>query len=156
MKRIIYIALLMLIPISITAHTNKKGARKKARVTNVQRASQSSQTSLTKEDGDNKIYEVVEEQASFPGGNTAMVQWLSQNMRYPVTAKKDNIQGRVLVQFVVEKDGSISNVAVVRSIDSPLDKEAVRVVKAMPKWNPGKHKGQIVRSKFTLPINFKL
>ncbi|MBR5688293.1 MAG: energy transducer TonB [Prevotella sp.] len=105
---------------------------------------------------ENKIFEFVEQQASFPGGPAAMNQWLNQNIRYPAAAQENNIQGRVTVQFVVELNGSISNVVVVRGVDPNLDKEAVRVVKAMPKWTPGMQNGRAVRSKFTLPVNFKL
>ena len=105
---------------------------------------------------DNKIFEFVEQQASFPGGPAAMNQWLSQNIRYPAAAQENNIQGKVTVQFVVELNGSISNVVVVRGVDPNLDKEAVRVVKSMPKWTPGMQNGRPVRSKFTLPVNFKL
>lgn len=105
---------------------------------------------------ENKIFEFVEQQASFPGGPGAMNQWLNQNIRYPAAAQENNIQGRVTVQFVVELNGSISNVVVVRGVDPNLDKEAVRVVKSMPKWTPGMQNGRAVRSKFTLPVNFKL
>lgn len=105
---------------------------------------------------ENKIFEFVEQQASFPGGPGAMNQWLAQNIRYPAAAQENNIQGRVTVQFVVELNGSISNVVVVRGVDPNLDKEAVRVVKSMPKWTPGMQNGRAVRSKFTLPVNFKL
>ncbi len=106
-------------------------------------------------DGVNKIFDFVEHQASFPGGPAAMNQWLAQNIRYPAEAKANNIQGRVTVQFVVELNGSISNVVVVRSVDPRLDKEAVRVVKSMPKWTPGMQDDRPVRSKFTLPVNFR-
>lgn len=105
---------------------------------------------------ENKIFEFVEQQASFPGGPGAMNSWLAQNIRYPAAAQENNIQGRVTVQFVVELNGSISNVVVVRGVDPNLDKEAVRVVKSMPKWTPGMQNGRAVRSKFTLPVNFKL
>ena len=106
-------------------------------------------------DGVNKIFDFVEHPASFPGGPAAMNQWLAQNIRYPAEAKANNIQGRVTVQFVVELNGSISNVVVVRSVDPRLDKEAVRVVKSMPKWTPGMQNDRPVRSKFTLPVNFR-
>jgi protein TonB len=162
MKRFIYIALMMLIPVSITAQTYKKGTRKRARVVNVQsNANKVNQNSRsignagTKEESD-KVYEFVEELASFPGGPASLNQWLAQNIRYPAMARNNNIQGRVTVSIIIEKDGSISNAEVVRGIDPSLDKEAIRVVYAMPKWNPGKQNGKIVRSKYTLPVNFKL
>lgn len=105
---------------------------------------------------DNKVFDVVEQQPAFPGGQGALLQWLSQNIHYPAVAEENGIQGRVVVSFVVEKDGSISNVQVVRGVDPSLDKEAARVVKAMPKWTPGKQNGQAVRVKYNVPVTFKL
>lgn len=103
-----------------------------------------------------KIFEAVEQQAQFPGGAGALNSWLSKNLRYPELAQQNNIEGRVIVQFVVEKDGSISHPVIARGVDKELDKEAIRVVKRMPKWQPGKNNGIAVRSKFTLPVVFKL
>lgn len=103
-----------------------------------------------------KIFEAVEQQAQFPGGAGALNSWLSKNLRYPELAQQNNIEGRVIVQFVVEKDGSISHPVIARGVDKELDKEAIRVVKRMPKWQPGKNNGVAVRSKFTLPVVFKL
>ena len=103
-----------------------------------------------------KIFEVVEQQPQFPGGQAALFSWLSQNIHYPPVAEENGIQGRVVVSFVVEPDGSISNVQVVRGVDPSLDKEAVRVTKAMPKWQPGRQNGQAVRVKYNLPVTFKL
>ncbi len=103
-----------------------------------------------------KIFTAVEEQPKFPGGDAELYKWLSKNIRYPEMAAQNNIQGRVTVQFVVEKDGSVGEVKVVRGKDPDLDKEAVRVVKSLPKFIPGKMNGQNVRVWYTLPINFKL
>ena len=103
-----------------------------------------------------KIHEVVEQPPQFPGGQAALLSWLSQNIHYPPVAEENGIYGRVVVSFVVESDGSISNVQVVRGVDPSLDKEAVRVTKAMPKWLPGKQNGQAVRVKYNLPVTFKL
>lgn len=103
-----------------------------------------------------KIFEAVEQQASFPGGNAALSRWLSNNLRYPELAQQNNIQGKVMVKFCVEKDGSISNPVIAKGVDKDLDKEAIRVVKKMPKWTPGKNNGVAVRSYFYLPVNFKL
>lgn len=103
-----------------------------------------------------KIFEAVEQQAQFPGGQGALNSWLSKNLRYPELAQQNNIEGRVIVQFVVEKDGSISSPVIARGVDKELDKEAIRVVRKMPKWQPGKNNGVAVRSKFTLPVVFKL
>jgi protein TonB len=105
---------------------------------------------------DNKVFDVVEQQPAFPGGQGALLSWLSQNIHYPAVAEENGIQGRVVVSFVVEKDGSISNVQVVRGVDPSLDKEAARVVKSMPKWTPGKQNGQAVRVKYNVPVTFKL
>lgn len=98
----------------------------------------------------------AEDMPEFPGGNQAMYKYLSENIKYPTMAMESGISGRVYVSFIVEKDGSISDVKVMRGIGGGCDKEAVRVVKNMPKWTPGKQKGKAVRVKFTLPINFKL
>ena len=108
-----------------------------------------------KED-ENKVFDVVEEQPSFPGGQGALMQWLRDNIKYPVIAAENGIEGRVIVQFVVSKSGSISNVNVVRGVDPSLDKEAVRVVSNMPNWTPGKQNGTTVNVRYTLPVTFKL
>ena len=110
------------------------------------------------DDGDeeNRIYTIAEEQPQFPGGNTALMQWLQNNMRYPQSALDAGIGGRVIVQFVVEKDGSITNAEVLRGIDPALDNEALRLVRAMPKWTPAKNNGQPVRFRFNLPVMFRL
>lgn len=104
--------------------------------------------------GESEVFVVVENMPSFPGGNVQ--KWISKNVKYPVLAMENGIQGKVFVQFVIERDGSITDVKVVRGVDSSLDKEAIRVVKAMPKWTPGKQRGKAVRVSFTLPINFQL
>ena len=103
-----------------------------------------------------KIFDVVEENPSFPGGQGALMQWLRDNIKYPVIAAENGIEGRVIVQFVVSKTGSISGVTVVRGVDPSLDKEAVRVVSAMPNWTPGKQNGTTVNVRYTLPVTFKL
>ena len=103
-----------------------------------------------------KPFDVVEQMPEFPGGQEALMQFLRQEVKYPKEAFKDGVQGRVVVQFVVEKDGSISEVEVVKKVNEHLDAEAVRVVNAMPKWKPGKQKGENVRVKYTLPISFRL
>ena len=103
-----------------------------------------------------KVFDVVEQMPSFPGGQSALFQWLSSNIKYPVVAEENGIQGRVIVTFVVERDGSITDVRVVKSVDPSLDKEAIRVTKSMPHWIPGKQNGSAVRVKYTLPITFRL
>ncbi len=103
-----------------------------------------------------EIFVVVEEQPEFPGGNAAMMKFLSDNIKYPVIAQENGIQGRVITNFVVERDGSITDVQVVRGVDPSLDKEAVRVIQSMPKWKAGRQRGSAVRVRFTLPVVFRL
>ncbi len=105
---------------------------------------------------ENRIHVVVERMPEFPGGEAAMNQFISRNIRYPVIAQENGIQGRVVVQFVVNTDGKIVDVEVVRGVEESLDKEAVRVVKAMPPWNPGRQGGNNVRVKYTLTIRFRI
>ena len=105
---------------------------------------------------DNKIFEIVEQNPTFPGGTAALMSWLSQNIKYPVIAAENGVKGRVIVQFVVEKDGSITDVVVVKSVDPSLDKEATRVIKNMPHWIPGRQNGSPVRVRFTVPVTFTL
>lgn len=103
-----------------------------------------------------KVYERVEQMPSFPGGNEALMQHIAQNLKYPVVSQENGVQGRVICQFVVAKDGSIQNVRVVRSLDPHCDKEAIRVLESLPKWIPGKQNGRAVQVLFTVPIMFKL
>ena len=103
-----------------------------------------------------KVFDVVEQMPTFKGGDDALMAYLHKAIRYPAIAEENGIQGRVVCTFVVERDGGITDVKVVRSVDPSLDKEAVRVLKAMPKWIPGKQNGSAVRVKFTLPVTFKL
>ena len=105
---------------------------------------------------ENKVFDMVEEMPSFPGGQAALMQFLLSNTHYPAVAREDGVQGRVTVSFVVEKDGSITDVQVARSADPSLDKEAVRVVKSMPRWTPGRQNGSTVRVKFNVPVTFRL
>ena len=109
------------------------------------------------EEEEEVVFVVVETMPEFPGGQQALFKYLSENVKYPVIAQENGIQGRVICQFVVNKDGSIVDVEVVRSGgDASLDKEAVRVIKSMPKWKPGKQRGKAVRVKYTVPVNFRL
>ena len=108
------------------------------------------------EEEDNVVFVIVENKPEFPGGDAAMMKYLSENIKYPVIAQENGIQGRVICQFVVNKDGSIVDINVVRSVDPSLDKEAIRVIKSMPKWKPGMQRGKAVRVKFTLPVVFRL
>ncbi len=108
------------------------------------------------EEEDNVVFQVVEKMPSFPGGDAALMKYLSDNVKYPVIAQENGVSGRVICQFVVNRDGSIVDIEVVRSVDASLDKEAVRVIKSMPKWSPGQQRGKPVRVKYTLPVNFRL
>lgn len=109
------------------------------------------------EEGIDVPFMIVEKAPEFPGGQKALFKYLSENVKYPVMAQENGIQGKVVCQFVVNRDGSIVDIEVVRSAGDPsLDKEAVRVIKSMPKWKPGKQSGKTVRVKFTLPVNFRL
>ena len=99
---------------------------------------------------------VVEDAPEFPGGIQALLDYLKENIKYPAICKDNNIQGRVIVSFVVEKDGSISDPKVVKGVNPSLDKEAVRVISTMPKWKPGKQKGITVRVRYSVPVNFRL
>jgi protein TonB len=103
-----------------------------------------------------KVFDVVEQMPQFPGGPNALFEYLSKNIKYPVVAEENGIQGRVIVTFVVERDGSITDVKVAKSVDPSLDKEAMRVVKSMPHWIPGKQNGSAVRVKYTVPVTFRL
>ena len=103
-----------------------------------------------------KIYIAVEVMPSFPGGDKSLFKWLAENINYPVIAAENGIDGLVACSFIVNADGSISDVNVIRSIDPLLDKEAVRVLELMPKWNPGVQQGKNVRVKYTVPVRFRL
>lgn len=102
------------------------------------------------------IYGPVELKPTFPGGDTALYLWIARNIVYPPSAAEEKITGKVTLQFIVEKDGSLSNIKVVRGVHPALDAEAIRVVKKMPRWSPGKMEGRIVRATYILPITFKL
>ena len=103
-----------------------------------------------------KVFDMVEQMPTFPGGQQELMSYLGKNIKYPTIAQENGTQGRVIIQFVVERDGSITDVRVARGVDPYLDKEAVRVVKSMPKWIPGKQNGKAVRVKFTVPVMFRL
>ena len=102
------------------------------------------------------IYNTVDEQPQFPGGETACMKWLAENVQYPTICMEQGIQGRVIATFVVNKDGSIVDIEIVRSPDSNLSKETERVLKMMPPWKPGRKDGKPVRVKYSLPVTFRL
>ncbi len=103
-----------------------------------------------------KIFTVVEQMPMYPGGDAALMGYLRDNIHYPTVAAENGMQGRVVVGFVVERDGSITDVKVLRSVDPSLDREAMRVVKSMPRWTPGKQNGSAVRVKYQVPVTFRL
>ena len=103
-----------------------------------------------------KVFTVVEQMPMFPGGDAALMSYLANNIHYPTVAAENGVQGRVVVGFVVERDGSITDVKVLRSVDPSLDREAMRVVKSMPRWTPGKQNGSAVRVKYQVPVTFRL
>ena len=109
-----------------------------------------------KHEEENKVFDVVEQMPSFPGGPSALMAYLSSHVKYPAVAEENGIQGRVTVQFVVEKDGSVTDVKTMKSVDPSLDREAERVVRSMPKWIPGKQNGSAVRVKYFVPVVFRL
>lgn len=113
-------------------------------------------TSTAQTKKNDMVFDVVEVMPQFPGGQIAMLQYIMKNIKYPEQAMKEGIQGRVAVRFIVEKDGSISDVKPILSVHPLLNKEAVRVVESMPKWTPGKQNGKPVRVRFNLPVMFKL
>ena len=113
-------------------------------------------TAQNKKAASDKVYEKVEVMPEFPGGDQAMMDFVAKNVVYPQEARDKEISGRVMVGFIVEKDGSISDAKVVKGIGGGCDEEAVRVVNAMPKWKPGKQKSKPVRVSFMMPFNFKL
>ena len=107
-------------------------------------------------DNDEEVFLVVEDEPEFPGGMEALYKYLASNIKYPAAAKEQKIQGHVIVNFVIEKDGSVSNIKLLRDIGGGCGEEAIRVVQAMPKWKPARQRGKRVRAQFNLPINFNL
>lgn len=110
----------------------------------------------TPQDSQVKAYDIVEVMPSFPGGQSALMQYLASSIKYPVVAQENGVQGRVIINFVVDDDGSISHVKVAKSVDPALDREAMRVVESMPKWIPGKQNGECVRVRYSVPVVFRL
>ena len=107
-------------------------------------------------DAVNEVFDHCEQMPSFPGGDAELMKFLHDHMKYPAVAEENGIQGRVIVNFIVERDGSISNAQIKKSVDPSLDKEAIRLIKSMPRWIPGKQDGIEVRAKYTVPVSFRL
>lgn len=112
--------------------------------------------SAPNEDSADFVYDTDQQMPSFKGGDAALMEWLSKNIRYPVEAEKKGIQGRVVVSLVIERNGAVSNVKIVTPVEPSLDNEAVRVMKSMPKWNPGIRNGEKVRVRYVVPVTFRL
>ena len=111
---------------------------------------------FVEEESDDEFFMVVEDMPAFPGGDLGLMKFIQRNVKYPPIAKEYNIEGKVYISFIVDKSGSVTNVKIVRGVDKNLDAEAVRVVKLLPKYKPGKQRGKPVRVMFTIPINFTL
>ena len=105
---------------------------------------------------DDKVYDVCEQMPIYEGGDAALLKYLTDSVKYPELAKKHGVHGRVVIGFIVEKDGSLTDIKVLRPVDIALDAEALRVVKGMPKWIPGCHDGQLVRVEYNVPVSFRL
>jgi protein TonB len=103
-----------------------------------------------------KVFDIVEQMPEYPGGQAALFEYLSKNIKYPADAEKKKVEGKVFVTFVVDTDGKITDVSLLRKVFPSLDAEAIRVISGMPNWIPGKQKGQVVRVKYTVPIMFRL
>ena len=103
-----------------------------------------------------KVFDVVEQMPEYPGGQAALFEYLSKNIKYPADAEKKKVEGKVFVTFVVDSDGKITDVSLLKKVFPSLDAEAIRVISAMPNWIPGRQKGQAVRVKYTVPIMFRL
>ena len=108
------------------------------------------------ESDEDDIFQVVEEMPEFPGGEEALLKYLSKNIHYPERAREQGVQGTCVIEFVINKDGSVVEPKVVRQLEGQCDNEAMRVVRSMPKWKPGKQRGKPVRVKYTVPVRFKL
>lgn len=115
-----------------------------------------SNTGSKEKTSNEKIYDVVEMPPSFPGGQAALLAWIASHVNYPQKAMESRIEGRIIVGFVIECDGSVSQAKILHGVDPLLDDEAIRVVMGMPKWTPGRQNGKNVRVKYNVPVNFRL
>ena len=159
MKRINYSLILTSVALIVLLFSCGESEREEATSTansNTESAETRAESSAPKKVFTGKVYDIVEQMPSFPGGPAELMKWLGSHVQYPAIAQENGVQGRVIVAFVVEKDGSVTDVTVVRSVDPSLDKEAARVVRQMPKWIPGKQNGAAVRVKYNVPVTFKL
>ena len=163
-KTIIFLLLLLVPQLSnAQSHTNIQEKKAKELMQHLQIShtitpkKQKREERLTPTKGDEiKTPDAIEQMPSFPGGQVALMNYLNSNIKYPVIAEKNGVQGRVVIQFLIGEDGNIFNIEVVKSVDPSLDREAVRVIKNMPKWIPGKKDGKTVTVRYTLPVTFRL
>ena len=159
MKRINYSLILTSVALIVLLFSCGESEREEATSTanrNTESAETRAKKSASKTEFTGEVYEIVEQMPEYPGGLTALMNYLRANTRYPAAAQKAGIEGRVIVSFIVEPNGSVSNVKIVRSVDTNLDQEALRVVRQMPKWKPGTQNGVAMRVKYRLPITFTL
>ena len=154
--RVKYLYMLPVAAICMIACTQSpKSADKAEEETSIEQTTKVKNSSENATVSEEHIYQVVEENPEFPGGIKEALKFLSQNINYPKACQEKGIQGRVIVQFIVTKEGDIKDPVVVRGVDPQLDAEALRVIKAMPKWKPGKQKGKAVNVRYTQPVLFK-
>ena len=138
------------------AHASETEKTKSAVKSTAEIGEKAAESSAPKKVFTGKVYDIVEQMPSFPGGPAELMKWLSSHVQYPAIAIESCIQGTVIVAFIVEPDGSVSNAKLMRSVDPSIDQEALRVVRQMPKWIPGKQNGAAVRVKYNVPVTFKL
>lgn len=138
------------------AKSSSKAARKEEMAIGATGAAGTMYPMITQKPDSTKVYDVVEQMPSFPGGTAALMKFIEKELAYPAKAKEKYLQGRVIVQFVVERDGRITSAKVIKSVDRLLDREALRVVGKMPRWNPGRQMGQTCRVRYIIPITFRL
>ncbi|MBQ6652357.1 MAG: energy transducer TonB [Prevotella sp.] len=143
-----FLLMMLLSAETLTAQVRQTNRQRKPSV-------QVSKPQASKGRASQKVYDVVDMPPSFPGGQGALLSWIQDHIMYPIEAQKAGITGRVVLQFIVETDGSVSNVEVVRPVAPMLDQEAVRVVSSMPRWTPGKNNGTPARVRYTVPVSFK-
>ena len=159
MKRINYSLILTSVALIMLLFSCGESEREDATSTansNTESAETRAEKSVSKKEFTGKVYDIVEQMPSFPSGPAELMKWLSSHVQYPAIAIESCIQGTVIVAFIVEPDGSVSNAKLVRSVDPCVDQEALRVVRQMPKWKPGKQNGAAVRVKYNVPVIFKL
>ena len=138
------------------AHASETEKTKSAVKSTTKTSEITDESSAPKKEFTGKVYDLVDEMPSFPGGLEELYKWIDNNVQYPAVARENGIEGRVILKFIVEKDGTLSDSTVIHSVHPMVDREALRLVGQMPKWNPGKRAGIPVRVRYCLPLKFKL